>query len=42
MRMNKPEYSLIAERLVETLENICDAAEDTGDVLKVIIVRALK
>jgi len=42
MRTSKPEYSLIAERLVETLENICDAAEDAGDVLKVIIVRALR
>ncbi|HDI74551.1 MAG TPA: DUF47 family protein [Thermoprotei archaeon] len=42
MRATRPTYSLLAERLVETLENICDAAEDAGDVLKVIIVRALK
>jgi len=35
-------HSVLLERLIETLESICDYSEDVGDVLKIIIVRAIR
>ncbi|RLE80311.1 MAG: hypothetical protein DRJ51_06045 [Thermoprotei archaeon] len=35
-------HLFLLERLLENLENLCDSCEDVGDVLKVIIVRALR
>jgi len=36
------QHSVLLERLIETIEKICDYSEDVGDILKVIIVRVIK